>query len=323
MKHKNFYLVLAILLMGLLSGVIIAQEGDEEIEPVTANEDWEPVIQDFDGVEMVLVPPGCFMMGSTEEQIDAVLEAYEETYCDGECPDDRRWIFESESPQHEICFDKPFWIDRYEVSNAQFAAFGGVAAKASNWAGGRLPREQITWFEAVDFCELRGARLPNEAEWEYATRGPDGLLYSWGSEVDGTLTNLCDVDCSRSRADKTVDDGYQYTAPVGSYEDGISWVGAFDMSGNVWEWTSTVYAVDPERDRDFTGDDDILFSYPYDPLDGREEYSVSETYIRILRGGSWFDNGYFMRATFRAKIFPDYWSYDHGIRCARSFSPGS
>jgi formylglycine-generating enzyme required for sulfatase activity len=122
---------------------------------VTANADWTPEIRMFDGVEMVLVPPGCFLMGT----------------------DDGR---SEESPAHEVCLDQPFWIDRYEVTNAQFARFEGQAAQPGWWADADRPREQITWFEARDFCALRSARLPTEAEWEYAARGPDGLLYPWG-----------------------------------------------------------------------------------------------------------------------------------------------
>ena len=136
MKHKIFCLVLVILMIGSLSGVAIAQEGDEDIEPITANDDWEPVIQEFDGVEMVLVPPGCFTMGSTDEQIDAAFEVWKEVYGEAYCGDDcadRRWLFEAEGPQHEICFDEPFWIDRYEVSDAQFADLGGIARRASSW----------------------------------------------------------------------------------------------------------------------------------------------------------------------------------------------
>src|SRR5579859_4234550 len=77
---------------------------------VTANDQWKPVVQTFDGVEMVLVPSGCFMMGSTKEQIDALNKQYNGHY-------------DAEGPQTRVCFDKPFWLDRYDVTNAQFARF--------------------------------------------------------------------------------------------------------------------------------------------------------------------------------------------------------
>ncbi|MBN1563474.1 MAG: SUMF1/EgtB/PvdO family nonheme iron enzyme [Anaerolineae bacterium] len=229
-----------------------------------SNNDWEPFVQKFDGVEMVLVPAGCFMMGS-------------------ETGDD------DEKPVNEVCFDEPFWIDRYEVSNAQFATFNGQAANDSAFSGDDRPRENITWFEARDFCESRGARLPTEAEWEYAARGPDALEYPWGNEFDwGKVVG------NRSSSEGT--------APVGSLSTGTSWVDAYDMSGNMWEWVNTIYE-----------------DYPYTVDDGRE--SNDNTNIsRVLRGGSWI-NSYsnFFRAAYRNGGNPQYWLSSLGFRCVRPY----
>jgi formylglycine-generating enzyme required for sulfatase activity len=233
--------------------------------PVTANEQWEgkQVIQEINGVEMVLVPAGCFMMGSTDSQAEI-----------------------NEQPVHEQCFEAPFWIDRYEVTNAQFAAFAGVAGRASNWTEGDRPRESITWFEARDYCEKRGARLPTEAEWEYAARGPDNLLYPWGNDFVGDHV----VYGENSGGE---------TAPVGSRPAGDSWVGAADMSGNVWEWVSTLYQ-----------------DYPYVAEDGREDTNNS-TYVRVLRGGSWVSfNMQVLRAPDRGNIIPVNVNDSLGVRCA-------
>ncbi|GIL11577.1 MAG: hypothetical protein BroJett038_02970 [Chloroflexota bacterium] len=90
-----------------------------------------------------------------------------------------------------------------------------------------------------------GGALPTEREWEYAARGPDGLDYPWGDAFDGTWLNFCDKNCVYSWRETSVDDGYAQTAPVGSYVSGASWVGALDMSGNIWEWTSSLYAPLP------------------------------------------------------------------------------
>ncbi len=301
-RYKFFSVVSVILLIGLLAGVVFAQDTGEPPEPVTANDDWEPVVQEFDSVEMVLVPPGCFMMGSTDEQIGAAIEECEEEMSQSNC--NHVW-FEAEGPQHEICFDEPFWIDRYEVTNAQFAAFGGVAERESRWGDDDLPRENITWFEAYDFCALRDARLPTEAEWEYAARGPDGLIFPWRDEFDGARVNFCDQNCTFYWADETHDDGYANTAPVGSYEDGICWVGAYDMSGNEWEWVSTIY-----RD------------YPYVADDGRNSNNDTSS-DRMLRGGSWGLNDFFLRAAFRHWNPPDLRYFTIGFRCARSYSSDS
>ncbi len=116
--------------------------------PVTKNTDWSPQYQTFGGYEMALVPVGCFMMGSN----------------DGE---------EDEKPVNQQCFDQPYWIDHYEVTNKQYASEG-------YFKGDNRPRDSVTWFDAHDFCEKRGARLPTEREGEYATRGPDNLIYPWG-----------------------------------------------------------------------------------------------------------------------------------------------
>ncbi|MCP4245829.1 MAG: SUMF1/EgtB/PvdO family nonheme iron enzyme, partial [bacterium] len=242
---------------------------------VTANADWTPVVAERDGVEMVLVPAGCFMMGSTDEQIEYAA------YLEGQ----REW-FADEQPVHEQCFEEPFWIDRYEVTNAQFDAFGGAAGLDSYRTDPNRPREQITWFEARDFCALRGARLPTEAEWEYAARGPDSLVFPWGNDFV---------------ADNVVYEGNSLynTADVGSKPGGMSWVGAYDLSGNVWELVSTLYEA-----------------YPYHADDGREGVP-DDTDERVLRGGSFVLVGDDLRAASRSSGSPDGGSVDVGFRCAR------
>jgi formylglycine-generating enzyme required for sulfatase activity len=241
------------------------------------------VIQFFDGVEMVKVPAGCFMMGSTAEEIDAVFQQCEAHRGSGNCL--REW-FNEEQPRHRVCFSEPFWIDRTEVTNAQFAQFGGQAATASNRTNADRPRERIAWLEAQSFCERRGARLPTEAEWEYAARGPDGLTYPWGNTF--VAANAVYEENARLQ-----------TAAVGSRPDGVSWVGALDMSGNVWEWVNDWHGTYG------TGAADN----PAGPATGR---------YRVLRGGSWIDNPSFLRVANRW-LDPGSGSNIIGIRCARSF----
>jgi formylglycine-generating enzyme required for sulfatase activity len=247
--------------------------------PVTANDQWTPIEQDFDGVTMVLVPAGCFMMGSTQEQVDA-----------GDADDD-------ELPQNEVCFDEPFWIDKYEVTQVQFREHGGVQAVPSAFTGDNRPVERITWFEARDYCATRGGSLPNEPQWEYAARGPDGLIFPWGDEwVDNSA-----VHGGNSR---------RQTSIVGSRPGGVSWVGALDMSGNVWEWVSTIYDSNPETD---------AFPYPYDGTDRREDLERTDVF-RLVRGGSWdfFTND--LSAASRFRIDPNNWYLINGFRCSRSYS---
>ena len=175
-----------------------------------SNTDWQPFVRNFDGVEMVLVPAGCFMMGSTVDVIAALIGQ----------GDTGSYI--NESPWHKVCFEEPFWIDRTEVTNKQFETFNGQAANILFYAGDTRPREQISWAEALAFCESRGARLPTEAEWEYVARGPDGWEYAWGDQF--LSDNLIWANANGQPAE------------VGSRSGGVSWVGALDMNGNVWEW---------------------------------------------------------------------------------------
>lgn len=172
---------------------------------VTANAEWTPYTQDFDGVMMVLVPVGCFTMGDQYEH------------------------------GGQQCFDMPFWVDLDEVSNGQFNRLGGHTAYASSTSGDDEPRVNITWFETINFCASRGARLLTDAEWEYAGRGPDNLVYPWGNE-------------------------YRMEHPVG----GPSWVGALDMKEGVGEWTSSLsmeYPYNPTDGRE------AMFTF--NPFEGR------------------------------------------------------
>ena len=229
------------------------------------NNDWTPVEREFDGVTMVLVPAGCFMMGSGTGDSD-------------------------ERPVHEQCFDAPFWIDKTEVTQAQFARLGGVKANDNRFTGDDRPVERITWFEARDFCELRGGRLPTEAEWEYAAGGVESWVYPWGDIWDGDHT----IHSGNSNSQ---------TADVGSRPSGASWVGALDMSGNVWDWTNSLYEA-----------------YPYDVDDGRERDTENSTdVLRVLRGGSWlFFSSDYLRVAVRGRLDPHGRSFGRGFRCVLS-----
>jgi len=263
---------IALVLLGLVGGGVRAQGNFSG-----SNADWEPVIQEFDGVEMVLVPAGCFQMGSINTE-----------------PDQR--------PVHEVCFEEPFWLDRYEVSNGQFARFGGLAAEESYNSEANYTREQITWYEAQAYCKQRGGRLPTEAEWEYAARGPDELLYPWGNTYACSQVNADDeTEITVEVVENEVGcDGFDQTAPVGSFPAGASWVGALDMSGNVWEWVAdrkAPYPSDAQTD-------------PVGPLYGKS---------RVLRGGSWHNAfTFFLQTTFRGLDTPSDRHFSYGFRCVQA-----
>jgi len=230
--------------------------------PILTNAAWIPVTRDSGGVIMALVPAGCFMMGSDTGETD-------------------------EQPVHRQCFEQPFWIDQTEVTQAQFARWGGVQARPHTFVGAQHPVENSSWFEAHTFCELRGARLPTESEWEYAARGPDSLAYPWGNTwVSGYAV------WSGNAGDQT--------APVGTHPQGASWVGALDLGGNVLEWVSSLY-----------------HPYPYDAADGREN-SQQRTDYRVLRGGSWEFSAQFLRAANRSWYTPVGNDLFASFRCAAS-----
>lgn len=230
-----------------------------------ANADWTPVEREFDGVVMVLVPAGCFTMGSEDGDVN-------------------------ERPVHDVCIEEPFWLDKLEVTQGQFESKGGVKANEGAFEGDNRPVERITWFEAVTYCrDERDGRLPSEAEWEFAVRGPDGLIYPWGNEFEPSY-----VIHTANSNNRTSEVGADIRA------EGRSWVDAYDMSGNVWEWVSS-RAMD----------------YPYRAGDGREDLSASGE--RVTRGGSWFNPLYLLRASYRTSNPPDFWSFRFGFRCARDF----
>jgi len=262
---------------------------------VSTNDEWEPVIREFGGIPMALVPAGCFKMGNN----------------DG---------FAEMQPAHQICFDRPFWIDHTEVTVGQFADFlngqdqpidnyekwlniWGVTFEPhiqldqdnGHWIplpdDGNRPLENVTWFGAFDYCAWRNARLPGESEWEYAARGPDNLLYPWGNEF--ARDNIVRFEGKNPE--------------VGSKPQGTSWVGALDMSGSMFEWTNSLY-----------------MPYPYDPSDGREASFESDGGDRVFRGSAWYHPERMkddLTATARLDAPPEYAAWYYGFRCVRSSTP--
>ncbi len=273
-----------------------------------SNADWEPVEGELNGLPMVYVPAGCFMMGSTEEQIAAAIEAHIKSREGAPFPCESE-VLEAEGPQNEVCLEA-FWIGQTEVTNSQYAACveaGACAPPADrtyfdNPDYADHPVIQVSWQEAVNYAEWLGAMLPTEAQWEYAARGPEAWVYPWGDEFERERLNYCDVNCDIYWwADPDYDDGYALTAPVGTYPGGASWVGAVDMAGNVWEWTASLY-----RD------------YPYDAGDGREDPEAAG--VRVLRGGAFDVSAVDMRTALRFGLETDDVCRGYGFRVAALLS---
>jgi Tol biopolymer transport system component/formylglycine-generating enzyme required for sulfatase activity len=267
----------------LESALEVAESG------VSHNADWTPYIREFGGMPMALVPAGCFSMGRTEADIQAALDDCRAADPDCQPPAG----LEDQSPAHQVCFEQPFWIGVYEMTVIQFRDYGEKGECFNDGAGDQLPC-QHTWYLANALCEHHGLRLPTEAEWEYAARGPDGLLFPWGD----------------SFASDNLVWGASQAAEVGSKRAGESWVGALDMLGNAWEWTNTGYAP-----------------YPYSAADGREgEDGKPPDAPGVLRGHGWDDAepalweaGLWTAASRISDLPAKPPQPSYGFRCARSY----
>jgi formylglycine-generating enzyme required for sulfatase activity len=233
--------------------------------------------------DLARVPAGAFAMGS--QPSDPFSESVER-------------------PQHAVQVSE-FWIERTEVSNAAYAACvaaGGCTPPASASSSTRsayygsaafddYPVVNVTHGQAAAYCAWAGGRLPTEAEWEKAARGPETRYYPWGSErPNRTLANY----------GKIVND----TTAVDGYPAGASPYGLLNMGGNVWEWvadwySATYYASSPPSD-------------PPGPAAGQD---------RVVRGGSWGSDGQFLRTTNRFYHNPSNASPTVGFRCAATHEP--
>ena len=185
-----------------------------------------------------------------------------------------------------------FYIDKYEVTNKQYAKFISETGhrKPKFWGDPRLnapeqPVVGVNWEDAETYATWAGKRLPTATEWEKAARGTDGRLYPWGNNYEATRGNFDDGGSMDGSTD-----GYAMTpAPVGNFRDGLSPYGIHDMAGNVWEWVVE-----------------------------HSETTNEETYA--IRGGSWTNGAGDTRTTV-AYLYPEQCS-DHsssvGFRCARN-----
>jgi formylglycine-generating enzyme required for sulfatase activity len=239
-----------------------------------------------DGMEMVYVPAGNFLMGSDKTR-------------DSQASSD-------EYPQHTVYLDA-FWIDQTEVTNVQYSRCV-VDAKCtlphdarsftrSSYYGNseyaNYPVIYVDWSQAQAYCAWARRKLPSEAEWEKAARGTNGQLYPWGDAVpDQDKLNYSDV----LKGDTTK--VYNY------FPSGASSYGAVDMAGNVWEWVSDWFSS---------------IYYPNSP--DKNPMGPDLGVYRTLRGGSWGDNSRLVRSAYREGLDPSRGSNSIGFRCAAGTSP--
>jgi serine/threonine protein kinase len=269
----------------------------------------------IDGTTLVFIPAGEFLMGAVKWDMDTTSDS---------------------KPQRTITLDA-YWVDRTEVTNEMFVKFVNATqyiteaervgsslvldekAQALKTVAGASWRDpfgdgkgileimnhpvvQVNWNDAVAYCHWAGRRLPTEAEWEKAARGTDGRRYPWGNNpVDGGKANFADYNLRvLSYAVLTVNDGFKYTAPVGSYPKGASPYGLLDMAGNVYEWVADWYQEDYYINMPAIN--------PKGPTSGEN---------RVYRGGAWVHSWPALLTTYRRSGSPvNGRNLEIGFRCA-------
>lgn len=247
------------------------------------------MVSNKDGMTMVFVPKGEFLMGSNEG-----YDLYEK-------------------PVHSVKLDA-YWIDQTSVTNAMYQQCvlqGGCTPPSESGSATResyyenpefndFPVIFINWTQANDYCAWAGRRLPTEAEWEKAARGSDGRIYPWGNDLpSGNQANFADNSSNFAWAEKSIDDGYPDTAPVGSFPEGKSVYWAYDMAGNVWEWVNDWYGMYPAES----------VSNPLGPASGK---------TRVMRGGSFNSSMEELRTSIRLEFNQTDSFDDFGFRCVTS-----
>lgn len=270
-------------------------------------------VNKVDGAEMVYVPAGEFLMGSSAEDIDWVL-------AQDWCSDCKRSWYEDEQPEHNVYLDA-YYIYKYEVTNEQYAEFLNIAGNQKEgrriyrevpeeldivyWYGDSkilnhinlsnevwIPNEvyedhpvsEITWYGANAYCKWVGGRLPSEAEWEKAARGTDKRWFPWGNEIPDN---------------KTINFNSDGPKPIGSFKHDKSPYGVYDMGGNVSEWVNDYYN-----------------SYYYKEMVSLNPTGPDSGRSKVIRGGNW---KYSIRDVFsanRSSASPHYSVNAHlGFRC--------
>jgi iron(II)-dependent oxidoreductase len=240
---------------------------------------------------MVYIPEGEFIMGSKGR--------LEQGYNGG----DGRVGLEvgvDEIPSHTVRV-KGFYIDRYEVTNAQYKIFMDATGREApvdsvapdapyNWRNGNYPEGEdkhpvvnVTWYDADTYCRWKGKRLPTEGEWEKTCRGNEGRRWSFGNNFISHFVNTHELDLKWSQA-------------VGSFPEDRSPYGVYDMSGNVSEWTESWYN-------------------PY-PLSILKRDTFGEN-NKVIRGGAWLTDNLTARCARRNFAIPEKKHRTMGFRCAK------
>ncbi|GAB4513970.1 MAG: hypothetical protein OHK0046_15410 [Anaerolineae bacterium] len=311
--------LILVMIFPLMSAPEASAPSHEPLEPALSSPHL--TMLDRQRSALVQIEGGAFFQGTMPEEAEKAA-ALCQTYgwdCDLTSAEDSY-------PAHEVAVET-FWLETTEVSYGQFISFlntlgagghvngcngqrcttiqseqesssilfNGANYTLSNPALEDYPVVDVTWYGAQAYCAALGRRLPTEAEWEYAARGPLGTLYPWGNEW---LPEAANVRGAHQAGDGVVIAGPE---PVGGYPTYASRDGVRDLAGNVAEWVADWYAVDHYLH--FTPG--VLFDFG--PETGTE---------KVIRGGSWNDSPFYARAVQRQHLAPFESSNKVGFRCA-------
>jgi len=212
-------------------------------------------------IEFVYIPGGTFLRGSPS------TEKYRDT---------------DENPQQRVRI-APFWISKYPITQAQYRGVMGV--NPSYFQGDNLPVEQVSWDDAVKFCQETSKKvgteikLPSESQWEYACRARTQTPFSFGETL---ISDLANYRGTATYANEPPGIFREKTTPVGIFPP--NGFGVSDLHGNVWEWCEDTYQPD----------------YQKAPRDGRAWIIADNKQVRVLKGGSWFVDPRNCRSAVRA-----------------------
>jgi len=259
-----------------------------EVTALITAEQWHEI------ETLIEISEGPFIMGSNSERTDA-----------------------QNQPEHKVSL-KTYLIDKYPTTNVQYAKYIAETKYRPplDWKNGKIPDDKllhpvtmVTWFDAKNYCEYRGKRLPTEAEWEKAARGPNGNRWPWGNKMNkDNLNTYYNIGA---------------TTAVTRYKTGKSYYGVYDMAGNVSEWTASEflpYEGSKAPKALFTPKALVSKTTEDSAMKIGELVELKDRVFRVRRGGSWKSDPFSTSSYHRNFSMPHYASDFFGFRCAKDLN---